>query len=118
MHTLVDKPFEMDDFSHERIPEKSRANVTLIDTVDMLNLLRDEYLTIKAEGMYKAAKDIWYQMIQLLPSSFNQKRTVMLNYEVLANIYASRKNHKLDEWKEFCGWIETMPFAKGVIYEM
>ena len=71
----------------------------------MLNKLRELYLKTKD-------KTYWYTMIQLLPSSYNQKRTVMLNYEVLANIYKSRKDHKLDEWRDFCSWIETLPYSE------
>ena len=71
----------------------------------MLNAYRLQYLETKN-------KNDWWQMIQLLPSSYNQKRTVMLNYEVLANIYKSRKNHKLDEWVDFCKWIETLPYSE------
>ena len=74
-------------------------------TVKMLNVCRDKYLETKD-------KKYWWQMIQLLPSSYNQKRTVMLNYEVLANIYKSRKNHKLDEWRELCSWIEGLPYSE------
>ena len=74
-------------------------------TVFLLNKLRELYLKTKD-------KTYWYTMIQLLPSSYNQKRTVMLNYEVLANIYKSRKDHKLDEWRDFCSWIETLPYSE------
>lgn len=77
-------------------------------TIDMLNRCRKLYLETKD-------KKYWWQMIQLLPSSYNQKRTVMLNYEVLAKIYRERKNHKLDEWHTFCDWIKTLPYAKEVI---
>ena len=73
-----------------------------------LNYYRRKFLETKD-------KKYWWQMIQLLPSSYNQRRTLMLNYEVLSNIYHDRKNHKLDEWREFCGWIETLPFAKVLI---
>ena len=74
-------------------------------TIKMLNRCRDLYLKTKD-------KKYWWQMIQLLPSSYNQKRTVMLNYEVLANIYKSRKDHKLDDWRDFCSWIETLPYSE------
>ena len=84
-------------------------NATPIDfmswTIEVLNAYRELYLKTKG-------KDYWWQMIQLLPSSYNQKRTVMLNYEVLANIYKSRKNHKLDEWHTFCDWIESLPYSE------
>lgn len=91
--------------------------------VDVLNQWRTRYLNaLKTEtetGL--PAKDIWWQIIQLLPSSYNQKRTVMLNYEVLANMYKSRRNHKLDEWHTLCDWIESLPYSKlitgGVVDE-
>lgn len=76
--------------------------------IPMLNLCRERYLETKD-------KDIWWQMIQLLPSSYNQTRSIMLNYEVLANIYRQMKNHKLDEWREFCEWIETLPYSELII---
>ena len=76
--------------------------------IKLLNICREEYITTKD-------KSYWWQMIQLLPSSYNQKRTVMLNYEVLANIYKSRNNHKLDEWHKFCDWVEALPYAKELI---
>lgn len=82
--------------------------------VDVLNQWRTRYLNaLKTEtetGL--PAKDIWWQMIQLLPSSYNQRRTIMLNYEVLANMYKSRRNHKLDEWHTFCDWIESLPYSE------
>ena len=76
--------------------------------IDALNLFRELYLETKD-------KKYWWQMIQLLPTSYNQKRTVMLNYEVLANIYKSRKDHKLDEWHTFCDWIESLPYSELII---
>ena len=90
----------------------------LLDTISALNNARDLYLLAKTKPMKDESKraglvkKFWWQMIQLLPSSYNQKRTVMLNYEVLANIYKSRKNHKLDEWVDFCKWIETLPYSE------
>ena len=77
----------------------------ILITIDALNFYRNLYLETKD-------KKYWWQMIQLLPSSYNQKRTVMLNYEVLAGIYPMRKNHKLDEWREFCQWIEELPWSE------
>lgn len=77
-------------------------------TIEMLNSYREQYLTT-------LDKDDWWQMIQLLPSSYNQKRTVMLNYEVLANIYKSRRNHKMDEWHTLCDWIETLPCSELIM---
>ena len=113
MHKIAAKEFTMEDFSHEHL--EGRALNTLEDMVDDLNYWRDYYLDIKKQnvvGAYTKAKDIWWQMIQLLPSSYNQRRTVMLNYEVLANIYKSRRNHKLDEWHTFCDWIKSLPYSE------
>lgn len=82
-------------------------------TIDVLNHYREKYLAAMKTEEYTGlpAKDIWWQMIQLLPSSYNQKRTVMLNYEVLANIYKSRRHHKLDEWHTLCDRIESLPYS-------
>ena len=103
MHKLTAKEFSFNDFSCEKLDSRSMKN--LCDTINLLNELRKEYLETND-------KDIWYNMIQLLPSSYNQKRTLMLNYEVLANMYHSRKNHKLDEWREFCDIIEKeLPYS-------
>ena len=103
MHKIQAKEFTLDDFSHEHLLEQDEKALNYI--VDYLNINRRSYLDTKD-------KTYWWQMIQLLPSSYNQKRTVMLNYEVLANIYKSRKNHKLDEWRDFCKWIETLPYSE------
>lgn len=119
MHKISEKKFTLEDFSHEHLLKFDNVNaadalfldgtavrvegedlLTLI--VDVLNYYRNRFLKTKE-------KRYWWQMIQLLPSSYNQKRTVMLNYEVLTNIYKSRCNHKLDEWHTFCYWIETLP---------
>ena len=102
MHKIADKKFTPEDFSTEHLVGKSFA--ALKNTLDVMNLEREHYLATKD-------KDCWWQMIQLLPQSYNQKRTIMLNYEVLANIYKQRKNHKLDEWTEFCKWIEDLPYS-------
>lgn len=102
MHKIHDKKFTLDDFSHEHL--QAPMVEILKHTIHGLNDARDAYLSSKDKLM-------WWQMIQLLPSSYNQKRSVMLNYEVLANIYKSRKNHKLDEWRDFCKWIEDLPFS-------
>ena len=103
MHKIAEKEFEFSDFSDEHL----MLNYTdiLVDVIAALNKAREEYLETKD-------KKYWWQMIQLLPSSYNQRRTVMLNYEVLANIYKSRKSHKLDEWCEFCKWIEGLPYSE------
>lgn len=112
MHKIQAKEFTLDDFSHEHL----FSTVNLENTINELNLYRDIYNNYKEQtDEYKgdiSKKDIWWQMIQLLPSSYNQKRTVMLNYEVLANMYASRKNHKLDEWIDFCKWIDYLPYSE------
>lgn len=113
MHKIADKEFTLEDFSCEYL--EGRALNTLEDMVDDLNYWRDYYLAIKKQnvvGADKKAKELWWQIIQLLPSSYNQKRTVMLNYEVLANIYKSRRNHKLDEWHTLCDWIERLPYSE------
>lgn len=118
MHKIHAKEFTLDDFSHEHLilPQDTEAlelpfyghNMPwcfLEYIVEYLNACREAYLKTKN-------KKYWWQMIQLLPSSYNQKRTVMLNYEVLTNMYKSRKNHKLDEWREFCDWIEKLPYSE------
>ena len=108
MHTIHKKGFTLDDFSHEHLMDESIA--LLKDIVKDLNECRKWYLDTKD-------KNYWWQMIQLLPSSYNQKRTVMLNYEVLANIYKSRKDHKLDEWHTFCDWIRGLPYSELITGE-
>ena len=140
MHKIQAKEFDRGDFSHEHIPKGSDAYSDTWDmktssmffpvniqdgiyfssedvldfTIQALNHYREKYLVaVKTEpetGL--PAKDIWWQMVQLLPSSYNQTRNVMLNYEVLANIYRQRQNHKLDEWREVCKWIETLPYSE------
>lgn len=122
MHKIAEKEFTVDDFSCEHlgifIPAEKNDGVedyknlwiaALEETIDYLNVARTFY---NRETDPKIKKDYWWQMIQLLPSSYNQTRNVMLNYEVLANIYRQRKNHKLDEWREFCKWIETLPYSE------
>ena len=108
MHKITEKEFTLDDFSHEHLLE-SGFNNCLIYVIQCLNTWREKYLETND-------KRFWWQIIQLLPSSYNQKATLMLNYEVLANIYHSRKNHKLDCWVDFCKWIETLPYAKELIW--
>ena len=107
MHKIHAKEFAIDDFSHEHL--LPTAMKSLEATIDILNEYRDKY---NAERDPIVKKDFWWQMIQLLPTSYNQKRTVMLNYEVLANIYKSRRNHKLDCWHTFCDWIEELPYSE------
>lgn len=127
MHKIADKEFELDDFSCEHLLQSSPTQLELysalacaptcdgkpqwtpmmhlLSTIAGLNHYREKYLETKD-------KKYWWQIIQLLPSSYNQRRTVMLNYEVLANIYKSRKNHKLDEWCIFCDWIKKLPYSE------
>lgn len=104
MHKIHAKSFTLDDFSTEHLYPASLSCLSY--TIDQLNGCRNLYLADKSN------KEHWWQMIQLLPSSYNQKRTVMLNYEVLANMYHSRKYHKLDEWVDFCSWIEKLPHSE------
>lgn len=126
MHKIQEKEFTMDDFSYEHLLNMANndagdalflndANSIRVDgddllglTINVLNYYRGRYIKTKD-------KRYWWQMIQLLPSSYNQTRNVMLNYEVLANIYKSRKDHKLDEWREFCKWIESLPYYDLIV---
>lgn len=106
MHKIHSKPFEIDDFSHDHLTENG---------LKVLKTLVDEMEKIRLEYVETKDKALWYDLIQLLPSSYNQMRTCTLNYETLINIYKSRKHHKLDEWRSFCEWIETLPYAKELI---
>ena len=106
MHKIAAKEFTLEDFSYEHLDVVSRS--CLEGVIHILNLNRDSF----NKNAYDDPKIPWWQMIQLLPSSYNQKRTVMLNYEVLANIYRSRRNHKLDEWHTLCDWIEILPYSE------
>ena len=106
MHKMHSKPFEIDDFSHDHLTENG---------LKVLRALVDEMEKIRLEYVETKDKALWYDLIQLLPSSYNQMRTCTLNYETLINIYKSRKHHKLDEWRSFCEWIETLPYAKELI---
>jgi hypothetical protein len=111
MHKIHEKEFTLDDFSHEHLlGDKEDRDVD--ETIGVLNIVIDTLNFYRKEYLRAKDKFLWWQMIQLLPSSYNQKRTVMLNYEVLANMYKSRKNHKLDEWHTFCDWIETLPYSE------
>lgn len=132
MHKIADKEFEECDFSTEHLFDAESKDVefpiiygeehspiwSLNMTIKMLNFYRKKYLETKTKPMKEEAKRAtlikayWWQMIQLLPSSYNQRRTVMLNYEVLANIYKSRRNHRLDEWHVLCDWIEKLPYSE------
>lgn len=110
MHKIAAKEFELDDFSHEHLAGGYLE--TLKETIKVLNDARDHYINGLPPYFPPKTKDSWWFMIQLLPSSYNQKRTVMMNYEVLANIYKSRKGHRLDEWNELCEWIECLPYSE------
>ena len=105
MHKIHAKEFTLDDFSHEHLYSPLHD---LKPTVDLLNVYRERFLETKD-------KEDWWQLIQLLPSSYNQRRTWDLNYAVLRNIYHARRNHKLDEWHNLCDWIETLPYAEEMI---
>lgn len=108
MHKIHSKPFELDDFSYDHL---GNVELELFKTyVHSLETIRLQYIDTKD-------RELWYALIQMLPSSYNQLRTCTFNYETLINIYKSRKNHKLDEWKEFCKWIETLPYAKELIID-
>ena len=130
MHKIHAKEFTLEDFSHEHLlepkdvhlPDDSCCNETwegcgIIAPIDILE--ETVHMLNKARKMFLETNDkkYWWQMIQLLPTSYNQKRTVMLNYEVLANIYKSRKDHKLDEWHTFCDWIKDLPYLELIIGE-
>lgn len=109
MHKIHDKEFTLDDFSVEHLNDDV-LNKPFKDIISCLNFFRQLYIQ-------DHDKDNWWQMIQLLPSSYNQKRTVTMNYENLLNIYETRRNHKLDEWKDFCKWIERLPNAELITGE-
>lgn len=134
MHKIADKEFTLDDFSHEHLIDYSLYSCNEVDepvindaphivcgglqllnlTINVLNYYREKYLVAMKTEEYTGlpTKDIWWQMIQLLPSSYNQKRTVFLNYWVLANIYHQRQHHKQDEWRvTFCDWIKSLPYS-------
>lgn len=111
MHKIAAKEFVLDDFSHEHLQDDSVA--VLESVIHTLNVHREWF----NNKVLDDPKIDWWQMIQLLPSSYNQKRTVMLNYEVLANIYKSRRNHKLDEWHTLCDWIESLPYSELITGE-
>ena len=109
MHKIHAKEFALDDFSHEHLREEVK-NI-LVAVINTLNICRDSFLLTKD-------KEYWWQMIQFLPSSYNQKRTVTLNYEVLRNIATSRRHHKLDEWSiGFMDWIKSLPYAEDLILD-
>ena len=106
MHKIHAKEFTMDDFSHEHLI----SPFDLLDIVNKLNVYREKFLETKDKAW-------WWQMIQLLPSSYNQKRTVQLNYQVLKSMYFARRNHKLDEWHALCEWMEGLPYFKEIVIQ-
>ena len=108
MHKITEKEFTLDDFSHEHLIP--RALDTLQATVDALNAYRSDYIQTKD-------KIAWWQLIQLLPQSYNQKRTVTMTYENLLNMVSQRRGHKLDEWHDFCDWVFTLPYAEELLKE-
>lgn len=118
MHKIHAKEFTLDDFSHEHLITSEKPLIEGGDQVEPPNGTWLMHRTIQTLNQYRELyletkdKKYWWQMIQLLPSSYNQKRTVTLNYEVLTNIYESRKNHKLDEWRDFCDWIKKFPHSE------
>lgn len=112
MHKIHSKEFTLDDFSHEHLGDKEKQ--ILLTTIEAMNESRDAFVTWN-ENYKHDKKDYWWQMIQLLPSSYNQKFTWQANYQVLRNIYFSRKTHKLDEWQLFCSGLEELPYAKELI---
>lgn len=129
MHKITEKEFTLDDFSTEHLltgwdGKDANGEPIVIPgpledfeiIIDMLNQVRNAYFEIDPNETMpyrrERRKQLWWQMIQLLPSSYNQTRNAMMNYEVLANIYKSRKDHKLDEWREFCQWIEELPYSE------
>ena len=111
MHKIHAKEFTLDDFSHEHLTDYHRNVVLEGVIIKLLNTYRRNFIEAKD-------KEDWWQMIQLLPSSYNQKRTVQLNYQVLKSMYFARRDHKLDEWREFCKWIETLPYFKDIVLEV
>ena len=121
MHKIAAKEFTLEDFSCEHLCDDelellkeiiARLNMNRIVFIAKDDKRVDRYSVMSDECYAKYKKKLWWQMIQLLPSSYNQKRTVMLNYEVLANIYKSRRHHKLDEWHTLCDWIESLPYSE------
>lgn len=106
MHKIHSKPFELDDFSHDHMTEESKEKFQAF--IDYMETIRQKFVETND-------KAYWYDLIQLLPSSYNQLRTCTMNYETLVNIYRARKNHKLKEWHTLCDWIKTLPYASDLI---
>lgn len=112
MHKIADKDFTLDDFSHEHLTPAAIAVLkTVIERLNASRLYFSRRQKFSNPEM-PSAKEYWWDMIQLLPSSYNQRRTVQLNYAVLRNMYHARKNHKLDEWRDFCRWVEDLPYSE------
>lgn len=125
MHKIAVKEFTLEDFSHEHLIDDAYSAFSLYDNAgkymgldispkDILQLICNVMNYYRKKYLKTKNKTYWWQMIQLLPSSYNQKRTIMLSYEVLANIYKSRRNHKLDEWHTLCDWIEGLPYSEMI----
>ena len=106
MHKIHSKAFELDDFSHDHLTK---------DSLEFMGVIIDRLESIRQKFVAEKKKEDWYDLIQLLPSSYNQMRTCTMNYETLVNIYFARRNHKLQEWHTFCHWIESLPYAKELI---
>lgn len=117
MHTIAQREFRLEDFSHEHLDVRTRE--FLSETIKVLNDYRTLYIDYNSDNFEvkgcPSKKDIWWQMIQLLPSSYNQTRNITLSYEAAANIYRQRKYHKLDEWREFCSFLETLPYPEFIV---
>lgn len=112
MHTIHKKEFELADFSHEHLVGSAEGALSIV--INTLNMYRNLFLTTSNS---EEKKEYWWQLIQLLPTSFNQKRTIQLNYQVLRNIYHARKNHKLGEWRYFCTMIEKLPYSDLITWK-
>lgn len=106
MHKIHSKAFELDDFSHDHLTK---------DSLEFMGVIIDRLESIRQKFVAEKKKEDWHDLIQLLPSSYNQMRTCTMNYETLVNIYFARRNHKLQEWHTFCHWIESLPYAKELI---
>ena len=129
MHKIHAKEFELSDFSYEHLLDDCKGEVAYSATdvlklvINKLNDYRNKYLEAKTKPMKDVSKraevmkNYWWQLIQLLPTSYNQRRTVLLNYQVLKSMYHARKNHKLDEWHEFCRWVESLPYSELITNE-
>lgn len=112
MHKIHAKEFALEDFSYEHLMIDEPVPTRVYSPLEMLQATIKNLNYFRSLFIETGDKKYWWQLIQLLPSSYNQRRTVMLNYEVLANIYRCRREHKLDEWREFCGWVEGLPYSE------